>query len=146
VVHTLEDRLSRDGYDAKATDGDDAKGIDRWLLVNGEAFVLQITVAPQARDFWRNAKHSSASTQASKTQAASWIRDAVLSKSKEPKRQDAPVVLAIDVRHAGVVAVPEQLAGYLAQYISPACEFGFASVWVVGPTAEHCLRLGEGRP
>ena len=146
AVHTLEDRLTQDGYDAKATGGDDAKGIDRWLVVDGERFVLQITVAPQDSEFWRNAKHSSVSMQIGNAQVVSWLRYTVVSKSSAPARHDGPVVLAIDVRHAAVAAVPEQLAGYLAQYLSPAREFGFASVWVIGPTAEYCLRLGEGRP
>lgn len=146
AVHTLEDRLARDGYDAKAAPGDDANGIDRWLVVDGERLVLQITVAPQDSDFWRNATHSSTSIQLSTAQVASWLRDAVVSKSKEPTRHDCPVVLAIDVRHAALVAVSERLAGYLAKYDYPAREFGFASVWVVGPTADYCVRLGEGRP
>ena len=103
-------------------------------------------VAPQDREFWRNAKHSSVSIEITNAQVVSWLRDAVVSKSTEPTRHDDPVVLAIDVRHAAAAAVPEQLAGYLAQYSSPAREFGFASVWVVGPTAEYCLRLGEGQP
>ncbi len=35
---------------------------------------------------------------------------------------------------------------YLARFGNPVDEFGFASVWVVGPTVPFCVRLGDGAP
>jgi hypothetical protein len=145
VAHTLENRLARDGHSAKTTDGNDAKGIDRTLAVDGEHFVLQITLAPQNSDFWRNGKHSSASTQISQTHAASWIRDAILGKSTVPATQNAPVVLAIDVRHGGILAISELVSGSL-NTVLPRRNLASLLRWLVGPTAEYCSRWGQGRP
>jgi len=145
AAHTLRDRLASAGYDVQVTEGDDARGIDRRLVVNGQTFVLQITIAPQETDFWRDANFSSAARQVSQAHAASWLRNAVMRKSNVPATQSATVVLAVDARHAGVIAVPQLVHEYLAHYPTPVLEFGFASVWVVGPTSDYCCRLGEGR-
>jgi hypothetical protein len=130
----------------KVLDGDDAKGVDRIMIVDGESFILQVTIVPQASTFWREASQSSATTQVSQPRAASWLREAIVTKSNTPSLQDAPVLLAVDVRHAGVVAMPPLLKEYLTNYVSPDREFGFASVWIVGPLPQYCCRLGDGRP
>ena len=54
-------------------------------------------------------------------------------------------VLAIDARHVGVLALPPLIEAYLHTFGSPQI-FGFASVWVVGPTVEQCHRIGDGWP
>jgi hypothetical protein len=146
VAVTLKDRLVRDGHQVDVLDGDDARGVDRALLVDGERLVLQVTIAPQASSFWRDASRSSATTQVSPPHAAAWLREAVVSKADAPSLQGAPVLLAVDARHAGVVAMPDLVHEYLTLYGAPVREFGFVSVWVVGPTADYCARLGDGRP
>lgn len=146
LAHTLRERLVRDGYDVQVKEGDDSKGVDRILVVNKEKFLLQVTIAPQSPDFWQDARHSSATTQVSPTHAMSWLYEAVKGKKGTPSKHDAPVVLAIDVRHAGAVVTTKLLQEYLVRYGSRVLKFGFASVWIVGPTADYCCRLGDGRP
>ena len=146
VALTLKERLVRNGHRVEILGGDDSGGVDRILIVDGETLVLQVTIAPQAGSFWRDASQSSANTHVSQPHAASWLREAVDSKAAAPSLQDAPVLLAVDARHAGVVALPDLVHEYLTRYRSPDREFGFASVWVVGPTADYCTRLGSGHP
>ena len=146
VALTLRENLVRTGHQVEILDGEDARGIDRRFVVDGERFIFQVTIAPQASDFWQQASRSSATTQVPPPHAAGWVRQAVIAKADVPAIQDAPVLLAVDARHAGVVAMPELLQEYLGRYGDPAREFGFASVWVVGPTADYCARLGNGRP
>ena len=146
VALTLQEHLVRTGHKVEILAGEDARGVDRFFVVNGERFVFQVTIAPQASDFWQEASRSSATTQVPPPHAAGWVRTAVIAKSDAPAIQDVPVLLAVDARHAGVVAMPELVREYLGRYGDPAQEFGFASVWVVGPTADYCTRLGGGRP
>ena len=146
VALTLKEFLTRNGHDVEILDGEDSRGVDRSLVVDGPRFVFQVTIAPQAGEFWQQASRSSATTQVPPPQAAAWLRQAIVAKAGAPAAQDAPVLLAVDARHAGVVAMPPLLQEYLGRYGDPALEYGFASVWVVGPTADYCSRLGTGRP
>jgi RNA polymerase subunit RPABC4/transcription elongation factor Spt4 len=146
VALTLQESLVRTGHQVEIHDGEDARGIDRAFVVNGERFVFQVTIAPQASDFWQQASRSSATTQVPPPHAAGWVREAVIAKADAPAIQNAPVLLAVDARHAGVVAMPDLIQEYLGSYGDPVTEFGFASVWIVGPTADYCARLGRGRP
>ena len=125
---------------------DDAEGVDRILDVDGSTFVLQFTIAVQAPDFWRQASVSSANTQVAQPDAASWLRQAILSKREAPKAHDLPTILVIDARHAAPVAHVDVVREYLSSHAEPVDEFGFSSVWLVGPTADHCCRIGKGRP
>lgn len=145
AAHTLRDRLVSEGHDVKILPGEDRDGIDRTVEIDGDTFVLQITVVPR-EPFWHEAHVSSATTQVMLSEAVDWVRKAILSKAYAPKTQKTPVVLAVDARPAGVVATPEFVQQYLALYGSPVDEFGFASVWLVGPTADYCCRVGDARP
>jgi hypothetical protein len=142
----LKDRLVQNGHKVEIVDGDDARGVDRSLVIDGETFTLQVTVAPQASGFWREASRSSATTQVPPPHATAWVREAILTKVNAGRLQDLPVLLAVDARHAGVVAMPDIVAEYLARFDQPVGEFGFASVWIVGPTPDCCARVGDGRP
>ena len=144
VALTLKERLVRDGHQVEIVAGDDSRGVDRRCGIDGETLSLQVTIAPQASSFWRDASRSSATTQVSPPHAAAWLREAILTKADAARVQDSPVVLAVDARHAGVVAMPDLVQEYLGSFGSPVREFGFASVWIVGPTADYCARLGDG--
>jgi hypothetical protein len=146
AAHTLWHRLRRDGHLVEVRGGDDPGGIDRSLIVNGEAMTLQVTVVPQVSNFWQDARKSSGTIYVTQADMVVWLRDAVLSKADTAGTHTEPVLLAIDARHAGLAAVPGVIQQYLALFGSPAREFHFASVWVVGPTEDYCLRIGEGRP
>jgi hypothetical protein len=115
------------------------RGEDGLWLVDGRRRILQVTSVPGSSDYWRDAAQSSATTQVDAPQAIAWIRVAVETKSTLADRPS--VILAIDARHAGVLADPGLADRYRERYSSPATEFGFAQAWLVGPTASHCTRL-----
>ena len=125
----------------------DARGEDAILTVGNERYVVQFVTAPVADKFWQDASAGSALTQVQIQGAVEWIR-AILHKKAFGTRpaQWADTILALDARHSGVLATPPILEGYLSRFSSPAVEFGFSSVHVVGPTAPYCARLGEGKP
>jgi hypothetical protein len=147
VVETLAQRLAQDGVTAMVSRGLDDRGEDGILRIGTREFVLQITTAPVAPDFWKQANLSSARTDVPEPHAASWIRDAIIKKAAVlPKAQLGSTILAVDARHAGVLALSRLLGEYLRIYGRPEAEFGFASIWIVGPTADQCERLGGGYP
>lgn len=149
AVHTLREHLQGQGRGVGVVlrEGIDARGEDRILEAEGDDFVVQVTTVPQARDFWRDADTSSARTDVSVPHGGSWLRDAIEAKaSRIPPGQRASILLLIDARHAGILTAEQVTTEYLVQHPDPVKEFGFASVWVVGPTAGHCTKLGTGRP
>jgi hypothetical protein len=147
IASMIRNALAAQGISARVEDGADNRGDDRRLRVGERVYGLQVTVAPSASDFWSTASVSSASTVVGQSHAIEWLRSPITEKAAQIPRVDrATTVLGIDVTHAGVVADPTFLREYLKKYECPSTEFGFASVWVVGPTDYYCNRLGEGVP
>ena len=132
--------MKRDGHRAHVRPGDDARGVDRRLVVDDNTFELQITIATKDGKLWARAKESTASVVIAKAEAVSWIREALL--AKRVTGRNGNTVLAIDVRHGGLFAIPSLVSEYRAVHDSPVSEFGFVSVWLVGPAAKDCLQLG----
>jgi hypothetical protein len=142
VATMLCQRLNSDGHQASYSSAEDSRGEDRILDVNGTRFVLQVTVIPGDRGFWRDANLSSASTIVPPAQSAQWIEDCLQRKAQAAERSQT--VLALDALHAAPLAEPAIIQEYLSRYGDPARRLGFASVWVVGPTPLQCARIGSG--
>jgi hypothetical protein len=125
----------------------DAWGEDAILTVDGRRYVVQLATALGTGKFWQEASAGSALTQVQIQGAVEWMRAALGKKAYGTRpAQWADNVLALDARHSGVLATPPILESYLSRFSSPTVEFGFASVYVVGPTIPYCVRLGEGTP
>ena len=147
VAKTLRYCFEQRGLQGTITDGADDRGEDRVLQIGNEQFVLQITTAPSARRFWQQAHISSATTQATELHAANWLRTAITNKMLKFKiSEPASTILAVDAHHAGILARQPVIDRYLSTFGCPHTEFGLASVWIVGPTAEYCMQLGGGHP
>jgi len=147
IAGLIRDSLRTSGIQASIGDGVDERGEDRTIRVPSGTFGLQVTVAPNAPSFFREAHISSASTRVGESHAIEWLRSPIEAKAlhmSAPARKNT--VLAIDVTHAGVIADPVFLGKYINKYGCPSKEFGFASVWVVGPQDHYCRRLGHGFP
>lgn len=148
ALKTLRQRLHADG---RAVRGDetavDADGEDAILHVDGARYVLQMVTAPGNPRFWQEARNGTARREGNVSDAVTWIRDVLAKKAFGTRREQwKETILAIDARHSGVLATAVVLASYLDRFSSPADEFGFASVWVIGPTVAQCARVGAGRP
>jgi hypothetical protein len=136
LVSVLLEALKNSGHNVGVTEGEDRRGEDARLIFDGQPLLMQAVTVPIAREFWQTASVASSSTQVSYERAAQWIREAVekkaLSLGPGSRRQ---TLLALDANHAGVLATPEVVSAYRARHRSPCEEFGFAGVWIVGPTA-----------
>lgn len=140
VCDILAERLRSDGGSVVPIAGArDGRGEDGLLIVQGRQLTLQVTSVPSSSTYWREAAQGSANTQVDSSRAADWLREALLLKATVDAR--ANTILAIDARHAGVLADPAVAGTYRARFPGPESEFGFAQVWVVGPTPGHCTRL-----
>jgi hypothetical protein len=116
----------------------DCRGEDLLLRVDGAHRVLQVTTIPPSREYWANARMSSAKTSVVQRDAVAWIRSAAEKKARVAARDST--ILTIDARYAAVVVGPAIAGAYRERYGSPSAEFGFAEAWIVG-TASHCTQL-----
>jgi len=147
AVDTLRTKLTEQGFQVAVASGADDRGEDRLLRVRDQTFVVQVATTPGVPSLWRDASVSSATTQVALHQAVEWLHDTVEAKARDiPRAQRASTILAIDARHAGLLARDTVADLYASRFGSPSQEHGFASVWVIGPIPRYCVRLGEGVP
>lgn len=147
VIKTFGQALRESGLESSFRRGQDEKGEDGVLTVDAHEYVFQVVTAPAANDFWREASQTSATTSIDSNRAADWLEEVISSKSeKTPPAQREETVLAVDARHAGFLASGPILGQYLSEHGDPAATHGWASVWVVGPTATYCKKVGSGNP
>lgn len=145
ALDTLLSRLRQEGHHPALEKGRDGHGEDGILRLGGDRLTLQVTVVPRCCELWRNANRDSAMASVPVADAAKWLRDAVLDKAtKTPPSERATTILVLDAALAGVLSAPEVGHTYLALYGDPQVEFGFAAVWLVGPTPSTTTRLGTG--
>jgi len=147
AVDTLRAKLNEQGLQVAVTSGADDRGEDRLLRVQDHTYVVQVATTPGVPSFWREASVSSATTQVALQQAVDWLHDTVEAKARDiPRVQRVSTILAIDARHAGLLARDSVADLYMSRFGSPSQEHGFASVWVIGPIPRYCVRLGDGVP
>lgn len=140
VQEILIQRLASEGQPVSALPGaTDSRGEDGLLIIDGNQYTLQVTAVPPSAEYWGTAARGSATTEVANQGAVGWLRRAVLAKSGVDDR--SRTILAIDARHAGVLADPAIAEAYRQTYSSPSKEFGFAQAWVVGPTSSNCTNL-----
>ena len=147
ALRTLSTKLSRLGIEATIRPGADCSGEDAVLCLSGDSLVVQIVTAPVTKEFWHDASQESGTKVGNQDDAVNWLREAIDKKAKRiPRSQAEHTVLVVDVRHAGMLSTTSVVDQYLQRHGDPSKNLGFASVWVVGPTAEYCVRLGGGKP
>lgn len=140
VKKTLRKRLQIDGINAVFEFGVNSHGEDGILVLDGQRFALQITMALRRdRVDWAAACAGTATTSADVEGIAEWIDEAI--KSKVPKTDPEKTILALDANHLGIMADVALVSCYRKRFGSHSLRFGFAAVWLVGPTVERCLKL-----
>jgi hypothetical protein len=136
VRDILVEALRNGGSNVDAAPGDDVRGEDGVLHVDGRRLAMQAVTVPVAKGFWQGASTGSATTRVPNERAAHWVHEALEKKASalapDARRQ---TLLAIDANHAAPLSTSEVVEVYHSVH-PPACkEFGFAAVWIVGPTA-----------
>jgi hypothetical protein len=140
VKKILGQRLQMDGVDVVFEAGVNSDGEDGILVLGGKRYALQITMAlSRDRVDWAAASAGTATALANVGDIAEWIDEAI--RSKVPKTDPEKTILALDANHLGIMADVALASCYQERFGSPSTRFGFAAVWLVGPTGERCLRL-----
>lgn len=145
VARVLRARLQNEGVLSSVRSGVDARGEDRLIDTPEGSYVLQVVTVPHDATLWREASLGSGTTTVTTPAAAAWIKDAIGHKAASSTTADrSRTILALDAIHAGVLTEDAVVQSYLEQYGSPTARFHYAGVWLVGPIADRCLRLGTG--
>jgi hypothetical protein len=77
--------------------------------------------------------------------AAGWIDRAIIQKAaKYDRATKRSMLLAIDVAHFGVLATSHCIETFLKAHGDPS-RYGFAAIWLVGPTVDLSAPLGDSR-
>lgn len=146
ALDTLLSRLRQEGHQLVFEPGRDECGEDGILLFQHERLTLQVVSVPSIPKLWHDANRDSATICVPLADATRWIRDAVYAKfTKTSPAERATTIVVLDAGLAGVLSAHEVADAYLGLHGDPHLEFGFASVWLVGPTLSTTRRLGTGR-
>jgi hypothetical protein len=121
----------------------DSAGEDRVVRYRDERIVVQIVTASPGPSFWRDVAAGGADVEVDVETAAAWVHQAISEKARryspEPKRT---MLLAVDMRHLGVLLVPEFVLAYVRTH---GARHGFGGVWLIGPTDDRCQRVGDSQ-
>jgi hypothetical protein len=141
VKHVLYERLGRDHKFSRQEGAEDSHGEDDLIRIDGRRYVLQVvTVLTKKHLDFQQASTGTATTTASLDQIARWIEETI--RAKVPTTNPPNTVLALDANHLGAIVDESLIDAYHRTVGSPA-SFGFAAIWIVGPTVQRCLRLDE---
>ena len=134
VTDILVAALRARGHAVDWRDGDDRRGVDRFLTIDGKDVSLQVVTARVDETFWAEVARGSASRTADLAAAAAWLDQAIAEKAaKYDGGSKSTMLLAIDLAHFGVLATESGTEAYRATHGDPA-RYGFWSIWLVGPT------------
>ena len=123
----------------------DGAGEDRVVLYRQERITIQIVTAAPRGSFWKDVAMGGGEVEAGLDAAATWVHEAIGDKARRySTAQRRTMLLAIDLRHLGVLAVPAFVSAYRRVHRAPD-EFSFGGVWLIGPTDDRCIRLGDSR-
>jgi hypothetical protein len=142
VRKTLLRKLELLGLVARMIPGKDERGEDAILRMADRRIDVQIVTVPAECEFWHEASLGPTSREVDILGALQWLHAAIEKKARRiaPSHR-ADVLIAIDANHAGVLGTKLIVDEYTGRFGSPDARYGFHSVWVVGPTIDHCARL-----
>jgi hypothetical protein len=124
----------------------DDRGEDRKICFEDQEVTIQVVAIPGAPDFVAQASRNSASTSVTIDGAARWIYDVIKKKEGQYPRSDRQrMLLAIDARAVGVLVSPSVTSAVIGAYGDLCEQTGFGAIWIVGPSASRCTRLGSCR-
>ena len=117
------------------------------FYIVGSASQSRSSAATPRGSFWKDVATGSGEVEADLDTAATWVHKAISDKAhRYSTAQKHTMLLAIDLRHLGVLVVPAFVSAYLRVHGDDARdEFGFGGVWLIGPTDDRCIRLGDSR-
>jgi hypothetical protein len=148
TAKTLSAALSSSlGITVSYEEGADDRGEDVILVFpGGKRQTVQITTALADQSTWSAVARASTTASghvfpSSVAGLAAELYRAIQSKAHVGPREKSTLWLALDARFVPIAAWQEVINAYLSRHPSPCREFGFADVWVVGPTPFWCQSL-----
>ena len=120
---------------------EDAAGIDGTVVApDGKRLVVQIVTVPVKSDYAHRVAQGKQEVELTVDEAVGWIENAIKHKADKIALADrGAMILALDMRHAGVLA-----RGYIVtpakQKIRPET-LGFAEIWLVANVSTYSARL-----
>jgi hypothetical protein len=146
VLSCVVDYLQKSGKIPTSMSGNDAKGEDGVLQIDGDRVIVQIVTATPGTEFFGSVAKGNGEVQGELNQALDWIHTAISKKGKRYAEEvKSSMLLCVDVVNMGVLASPVVGTQYLERYGDPSAHFGFGAVWLVGPTENNILKLGTSR-
>jgi hypothetical protein len=122
------------------THAEDARGIDGTTVgPDGKPLSVQIVTVPADSDYARCVAQGNHSVLLTKEELVGWIENAIAHKSTIAHADRRSTILALDVRHAAMLAT-DGFVQAVKQKIRPA-ELGFAEIWLVANVHTHSARL-----
>jgi hypothetical protein len=120
---------------------DDRRGKDGLFQIDGKPCNVQLVTMPPDETLWKElADKGGAARVGSLSDAVGYMR-ASLEKKKDWWKG---YLLVLDATNFGALSSRELVDAYLAAYGDPNVEFGFATTWIVGPTATSTFEIGVG--
>jgi hypothetical protein len=124
----------------------DDRGEDAVLIIDGNRIVLQIVTLCPEQGFWRNVANGGGKASVEISETTKWLNNAISEKAQHYQNKfKSSMLLAVDVGHMGVLANTNVGVHYLQTYGDPTTQYGFGGVWLIGPTENNILYLGNSR-
>lgn len=136
----LIEAMQRAGHAASESDKErrDADGEDGFVCIDGAEYVVQVVTMPADDALWREIARLGAAARAGQlSDAVALVRRTIEHKKHARKN----CVLVLDAANIGALPSPALVEAYVQAHGDPAAEFGFAQVWLVGPTATSTCRI-----
>lgn len=115
--------------------GQDDRGEDARLSINGSTTPVQVVSVPVDPSFWKTL--STQGTALKEGACVDLVRQALLHK----KDKAIGTILVMDVAQVGAIVGPALVNTYYRTYDDPEREFSLQEVWIVGPTVQSTIRL-----
>lgn len=144
VADRIIAKLRDDGRNVVVIPHEDSGGEDRKIRCDGDERIIQVVAVPGDPKFLAQASGGSASTTVPAPAAVEWIGRAVEQKAKRYSPEaKARMILAVDIRAAGVLATPTVVESLRKKYGDLCATSGFADIWLAGPSDSRSTRLAE---
>lgn len=136
LAHAL--RLEGRTVDVKSRDPKrDAHGEDGHVVIDGCETRVQVVTMPANSSLWRQFRDGHTLAHAGDLREAVMLIRAAI----ERKWHAQGDVLVLDAAHFAALAWRKLVDAYIGEYGDPTGEFGFADVWIIGPTIRSSIRL-----
>lgn len=146
VLTCIENSLKMAGKTTKSLPANDDRGEDGVLIIDDNRITIQIVTAKPDASFWKSVANGAGTASVEISEAVKRINDAISEKAQHYQNEfKSSMLLAVDVGHMGVLASSKVGEKYLQTYGDPTIQYGFGGVWLIGPTENNILRLGNSR-